>query len=77
MVILEYILILVAVILLLVANKLIKSAEKRYILRFVCCVLIIVLLPDKLRLCDMSWVISMVITVLFIYGVKILGDRIS
>lgn len=77
MVVVESVLILIATILLLLVNKLIETEDRKHNIRFICCVLIMVLFPDKLELMfGLSWVISLIISAFCLYVVKVIGDKI-
>ena len=76
--IIECILIIIAVLVLLVTNKLTNAADKRYNIKFICCVLIIVLTPRKLELAfNIPFLISLIFTILGLYIIKLIGDKIS
>lgn len=76
MVVVEYVLIIVALLLLMFTNKLITSVGKRYHLKFICIVVLMVLLPKKIEmLLNLPLIVSLIITVMSLYAMKLIGDK--
>lgn len=74
----ECILIATAILGLLFTNKLTHTADKRYNIKFICCVVVIVLTPQKLELAfNIPLLISLFFTIIGLYIIKLIGDKIS